>query len=72
MWKSRSRGISKGGGKGGKQPFHPRSRKAGPRSPLNGRRWERPIAVWSDPWGRQGRVTPLIIENVDLPPSLRI
>src|SRR5205807_9398062 len=33
---------------------------------------ERTIAVWSDPSGRQGRVIPLIIENVDLPPSLRI
>jgi hypothetical protein len=33
---------------------------------------ERTIAVWSDPSGRQGRVIPLIIDNVDLPPSLRI
>jgi hypothetical protein len=28
--------------------------------------------VWSDPSGRQGRVLPLLIENVDLPPSLRV
>jgi hypothetical protein len=33
---------------------------------------ERTIAVWSDPSGRKGRVLPLIKENVDLPPSLRI
>src|ERR1022692_4146550 len=33
---------------------------------------ERTIAVWSDPSGRQGRVLPLLKENVDLPPSLRI
>src|ERR1035437_1305010 len=33
---------------------------------------ERTIAVWSDPSGRQGRVLPLLIENVDLPASLRI
>jgi hypothetical protein len=33
---------------------------------------ERTIAVWSDPSGRAGRVLPLLIENVDLPPSLRI
>lgn len=33
---------------------------------------ERTIAVWSDPSGRQGRVIPLLIENVDLPASLRI
>ena len=33
---------------------------------------ERTIAVWSDPSGRKGRVLPLLIENVDLPPSLRI
>src|ERR1022692_2935152 len=33
---------------------------------------ERSIAVWSDPAGRQGRVLPLLKENVDLPPSLRI
>jgi hypothetical protein len=33
---------------------------------------ERTIAVWSDPSGRDGRVIPLLIENVDLPPSLRI
>lgn len=33
---------------------------------------ERTIAVWSDPSGRQGRVLPLLIENVDLPPSLRM
>lgn len=33
---------------------------------------ERTIAVWSDPWGRAGRVLPLLLENVDLPPSLRI
>jgi len=33
---------------------------------------ERTIAVWSDPSGRKGRVIPLLIENVDMPPSLRI
>lgn len=33
---------------------------------------ERTIAVWSDPSGRKGRVLPLLKENVDLPPSLRI
>ncbi len=33
---------------------------------------ERTIAVWSDPSGRQGRVLPLLIENLDLPPSLRV
>jgi hypothetical protein len=33
---------------------------------------ERTIAVWSDPSGREGRVIPLLIENVDLPASLRI
>jgi hypothetical protein len=33
---------------------------------------ERTIAVWSDPSGRQGRVLPLLLENVDMPASLRI
>jgi hypothetical protein len=33
---------------------------------------ERTIAVWSDPSGRKGRVLPLLIENADLPPSLRV
>ncbi|HLG95307.1 MAG TPA: toll/interleukin-1 receptor domain-containing protein [Bryobacteraceae bacterium] len=33
---------------------------------------ERTIAVWSDPSGRAGRVIPILLENVDLPPSLRI
>lgn len=33
---------------------------------------ERTIAVWSDPSGRKGRVIPLLIENVDMPASLRI
>lgn len=33
---------------------------------------ERTIAVWSNPSGRQGRVLPLLIENLDLPPSLRV
>lgn len=33
---------------------------------------ERTIAVWSDPSGRAGRVLPLLKENVDLPPSLRM
>lgn len=33
---------------------------------------ERTIAVWSDPSGRKGRVLPLLKENCDLPPSLRI
>jgi hypothetical protein len=33
---------------------------------------ERTIAVWSDPSGRKGRVIPLLIENVDMPGSLRI
>jgi hypothetical protein len=33
---------------------------------------ERTIAVWSDPSGRKGRVIPLLLENVDMPASLRI
>jgi hypothetical protein len=33
---------------------------------------ERSIAVWSDPSGRRGRVLVLLIENVELPASLRI
>ena len=33
---------------------------------------ERTIAVWSDPSGRKGRVLTLLLENVELPPSLRV
>lgn len=33
---------------------------------------ERTIAVWSDPSGRKGHVIPLLLENVDMPASLRI
>ncbi len=33
---------------------------------------ERTIAVWSDPSGRKGRVVTLLLENVELPPSLRV
>jgi hypothetical protein len=33
---------------------------------------ERTIAVWSDPSGTKGRVLTLLLENVDLPPSLRM
>jgi hypothetical protein len=33
---------------------------------------ERTIAVWSDPSGRKGRVVTLLLENIDLPPSLRV
>jgi len=33
---------------------------------------ERTIAVWSDPSGRKGRVVTLLLENVELPASLRV
>jgi hypothetical protein len=33
---------------------------------------ERTVAVWSDPTGNKGRVIPILIENVPLPPSLRV
>src|ERR1700682_4545992 len=33
---------------------------------------ERTIAVWSDPTGAKGRVIPILIENVPLPPTLRV
>ena len=33
---------------------------------------ERTIAVWSDPSGSKGRVIPILIENVSLPPTLRV
>jgi hypothetical protein len=33
---------------------------------------ERTIAVWSDPSGTQGRVIPILRDNVTMPPSLRI
>ena len=33
---------------------------------------ERTIAVWSDPTGSKGRVIPILIENVPLPPTLRV
>ncbi len=33
---------------------------------------ERTIAVWSDPSGSKGRVIPLLLENVPIPPTLRI
>jgi len=33
---------------------------------------ERTIAVWSDPSGSKGRVIPILIENVPLPPTLRV
>lgn len=33
---------------------------------------ERTIAVWSDPTGTKGRVIPILIENVPLPPTLRV
>ena len=33
---------------------------------------ERTIAVWSDPTGNKGRVIPILLENVPLPPTLRV
>lgn len=33
---------------------------------------ERTIAVWSDPSGSKGRVLTILLENVDLPPTLRM
>lgn len=33
---------------------------------------ERTIAVWSDPSGSKGRVIPILIENVPIPPTLRV
>lgn len=33
---------------------------------------ERTIAVWSDPTGSKGRVIPILIENVFLPPTMRV
>ncbi|MBS1841514.1 MAG: toll/interleukin-1 receptor domain-containing protein [Acidobacteria bacterium] len=33
---------------------------------------ERTIAVWSDPSGSKGRVIPILIENVAIPPTLRV
>lgn len=33
---------------------------------------ERTIAVWSDPSGGKGRVVTMLLENVELPPSLRV
>src|SRR5258708_5365602 len=32
---------------------------------------ERTIAVWSDPSGSKGRVIPILLENVSIPPTLR-
>jgi hypothetical protein len=33
---------------------------------------ERTIAVWSDPSGSKGRVIPILLENVPIPPTLRV
>jgi hypothetical protein len=33
---------------------------------------ERTIAIWSDPSGSKGRVIPILIENVPIPPTLRV
>ena len=33
---------------------------------------ERTIAVWSDPSGSKGRVIPIVLENVSIPPTLRV
>lgn len=33
---------------------------------------ERTIAVWSDPSGSKGRVIPIVLENVPIPPTLRV
>jgi hypothetical protein len=33
---------------------------------------ERTIAIWSDPSGSKGRVIPVLLENVPIPPTLRV